>query len=339
MKKLSLFALPIIVSQLIAQLMVISDIWMMSQISIETMAAGGLAASVYSFLFIIANSVISVAANLLSITIGQRNIGRAEHSDIRMIVQAGVLLAFVLTLLFLPIFYMLPKVFDMLGQDPVIVTQTMLYLHAMKWSMLPTLLILVLRSLPIACGYSRSVLFLTVVLVLANFLLSYCLAFQLGLGIEGLGWGTTLASLLMAFVYGAWLFSNTIYKAYRPWYQWRDFQFSSLVKLTKMGGAVATATATECCLISGAALFAGTLGTVYLAVHQIALQVLTFSWSIAFGFSQATAMKVGTLFGANAKVSEIKAVVIKGLLLVSISSLVIGSLFIVYPRNYWLRCL
>ena len=53
MKQLAKFAVPLIISQLVAQLMVLSDIWMMARIGVITMAAGGLAGSVFSFIFIV----------------------------------------------------------------------------------------------------------------------------------------------------------------------------------------------------------------------------------------------------------------------------------------------
>jgi len=68
-----------------------------------------------------------------------------------------------------------------------------------------------------------------------------------------------------------------------------------------------------------------------LAVHQIALQILSFSWNIAFGIAQATSMEVGLHFGAGEKKAVIKKTAANGLLLATVCSAVIGGIFILYP--------
>ena len=52
--------------------LVLTDVWMMSQLSVSALAAGGLGASVYSFIFIIASSCVGCVANLIAIAYGQR---------------------------------------------------------------------------------------------------------------------------------------------------------------------------------------------------------------------------------------------------------------------------
>ena len=54
MKNILPLAIPLILSQLIQQLMLFTDIWMFSRIGINEMAAGGLGAQVFSIIFIIA---------------------------------------------------------------------------------------------------------------------------------------------------------------------------------------------------------------------------------------------------------------------------------------------
>ncbi len=332
MKKISILAFPIIISQLIFQLMVLTDIWMMSKMGILEIAAGGLAGAIFSFLFVISSSMVSVVTNLLATLSGQGQLGPGKDIDIRRLLKSGVLLSGLICLVLLPVFYLMPQLFVLLNQDPTITNVAMEYIHSLKWSILPTLLLLVLRSLPVVSGTPQVILWLSITTVLLNFVASYLFAFSLNLGISGLGWGTTAASLLTVIVFSYWLFNQSRYRHFRPWGLWKEYKLSSVFPIMKMGLSVALATLAEFTLISGAALMAGTLGTVFLAVHQIALQVLSFSWNIVFGFAQATAIIIGTQFGAKATKSTLKKTAIGGLLLATLTSVLIASLVVLYPQ-------
>lgn len=78
MKNILKLALPLTLSQLIAMALVLTDVWMMSRISVADLAAGGLGASVYSFVFLIASSAVGCVANLIAIAYGQ-SIARPEY--------------------------------------------------------------------------------------------------------------------------------------------------------------------------------------------------------------------------------------------------------------------
>jgi len=341
-KNLAKFAVPLIISQLVAQLMVISDIWMMSRIGVTTMAAGGLAGSVFGFIFFVVMSLIGSVANLLAIAYGEKkhntnsntDTNTEKNAEIRSIVKGGILLSLLLSTALLPLFYLLPALLLMIGQPEEVIGLSMIYLHALKWSMLPNLLILVFRGLAMAFGSPRSVLWVSVITVILNILFSYVFAFILDFGIVGIGYGTTLAACLMAACYGLWLFRQPKFLPYKPWDKWFEYKLSSVKPIIVMGISVALATVTEFGLISGAALMAGTLGVVSLAAHQIALQILSVSWCISYGFAQATSIFVSNQYGYSQDKKAIVRIARHGLILATGSSVLIGLLFSINPQ--WL---
>jgi len=333
-KQLAKFAVPLIISQLVAQLMVLSDIWMMARIGVITMAAGGLAGSVFSFIFIVVMSLIGAVTNLLAIAYGEKQKIANNDVEIRKILKGAILLSTLISLALLPLFYVLPTLLLKVGQQTEIVELSMLYLHALKWSMLPNLLIVAFRGLAVAFGAPRSILWASVITVMLNIIFSYVLAFTFELGIVGIGYGTSLAAWLMAVCYGVWLFRQPQFLPYKPWTKWFEYKLATVKPLICMGSFVALATLTEFALISGAALMAGTLGAVSLAAHQIALQILSFSWCIAYGFSQATSVFVGNEFGQNKDKQTIINISRNGLILATASSLLIGLIFTINPE--WL---
>jgi len=334
MKHLARFAVPLIISQLVAQLMVLSDIWMMAQIGVTAMAAGGLAGSVFSFVYVVVMSLIGSVANLLAIAYGEKQHNPNNQGEIRGILKGAILLSVIISIALLPLFYILPHMLLMVGQQAEIVDLSMLYLHALKWSMLPNLLIVVFRGLAVAFGFPRSVLWASVITVSLNIICSYVLAFVMDFGIVGIGYGTSLAAWLMAICYGVWLFRQPQFVAYKPWTKWFEYQLATIKPLIFMGMSVALATLTEFGLISGAALMAGTLGIVSLAAHQIALQVLSLSWCISFGFAQATSILVSNQYGRSRNKQAIVKIARHGLILATASSALIGLLFSINPE--WL---
>ena len=333
-RHLAKFAVPLIISQLVAQLMVPSDIWMMARIGVVTMAAGGLGGSVFSFIFVVVMSLIGSVTNLLAIAYGEKQHNSGNNGEIRGILKGAILLSGLISIALLPLFYLLPTLLLMVGQQAEIIDLSMLYLHALKWSMLPNLLIVVFRGLAVAFGSPRSVLWASVITVMLNIVFSYVLAFVLDFGIVGIGYGTSLAAWLMAVCYGVWLFRQPQFLPYKPWTKWFEYKLATIKPLMFMGTFVALATLTEFALISGAALMAGTLGAVSLAAHQIALQILSFSWCISYGFAQATSILVGNQFGSSRDKQTIIKIARHGLLLATASSVLIGLMFSINPE--WL---
>ncbi|EPJ46988.1 MAG: hypothetical protein OFPI_32770 [Osedax symbiont Rs2] len=334
MKNLAKFAVPLIISQLVAQLMVLSDIWMMARIGVTSMAAGGLAGSVFGFIFVVVMSLIGSVTNLLAIAQAEKQHNLGNNVQMRGILKGAILLSVLISMALLPLFYLLPALLLMTGQPAEIIDPSMLYLHSLKWSMLPNLLIVVFRGLALALGSPRSVLWVSVITVILNIVFSYILAFELEYGIAGIGYGTSLAAWIMAVCYALWLFRQPQFVPYKPWAKWFEYKISSIKPILFMGLSVALATMTEFGLISGAALMAGTLGVGSLAAHQIALQILSFSWCISYGFAQATSILVSHQYGSSRDKQAIVKVARHGLILASSSSVLIGLMFSINPE--WL---
>ena len=332
MKKLIGLAVPLIISQLVAQLLVFTDVWMMAQLGIIAIAGGGLGASVYSIVFIIAGSTVGCVANLIAIAYGVR-LKRPEKGDaeVRAALKGGILLALILTVALQPLFSVMHDLLLLADQEPEVAALAMDYMDALKWSMLPTLLLLVLRSLVSAFGETRSVMIMSLVTVALNVPLSYLFAFYWGMGLAGLGYGTSLAALIVMAGYGYWVFCRPKYRRYNPLGRLNEYRPGAMVPLLGIGVPIMIATLLEHALFSGAALLAGTLGAVSLAIHQIAYQCLNLAWNIAFGFSQAASILVSQYFGSKDP-AQVRRYARLGLGLVTASSGVFGLAVSLWPE-------
>jgi len=332
MKKILALAFPLIISQLISMALVLTDVWMMSRISVSALAAGGLGASIYFFIFIIGSSTVGCVANLIAIAYGQR-VARPEfgNQQIRLAVKGAVMLSCVMSVVLMASFWFAPKVLEAAKQPQEVVELAMEYVHALKWVMFPSLILLVLRGLTSAFGNVRSILVMSVITVVLNVPVSYLLTFPLGMGLTGLGLGTAISAFVVMVGYTIWVFKRDEFKSFAPWINPEEYSIRLMNPLMLMGLPIAIAALLEHGLIYGGTLMAGTISIASLALHQILLQCLSFTWNFNFGFSQAAAILVGRDYGSE-NYQGIKKTALQSFMLVSVLSLGLSAIFIIWPE-------
>ncbi|MGF1910723.1 MATE family efflux transporter [Vibrio kasasachensis] len=332
MRKILFLAFPLIISQLISMALVLTDVWMMSRLSISALAAGGLGASIYSFVFIVASSTVGCVANLIAIAYGQR-VARPEfgNQQIRFALKGAVLLALVLSAMLYVCFSFGADLLRLANQPEEIIAPAMQYVDALKWAMLPSLLLLILRGLTSVFGNVRSILLMSVMTILLNIPISYVLAFTFELGLAGLGTGTALASAIVTIAYGYWVFTRPEFESFAPWKNLNEYSVSLVKPLLAMGFPIGLAALLEHGLIYGGTLMAGTVSISALALHQILLQCLGFTWNINFGLSQAAAILVGQDFGAE-NYTGIKKTAIRSFTVTTVISIVLAGGFMLWPE-------
>lgn len=333
MKKILSLAFPLIISQLISMALVLTDVWMMSRLSISALAGGGLGASIYFFIFIIGSSTVGCVANLIAIAYGQR-LARPDYGNqqIRFAVKGAVLLSVVLSVLLMFSFSYAPLVLTAANQPEEMITLAMEYVHALKWVMFPSLILLVLRGLTSALGNVRSIMVMSVITVILNVPISYLLTFQFGMGLTGLGLGTAIAAFIVMVGYGMWVFKQSEYQPFAPWLNREEYSLKLMLPLLMMGLPIGLAALLEHGLIYGGTLMAGTISIASLALHQILLQCLSFTWNFNFGFSQAAAILVGRDFGSE-NYAGIKQTSLHSFLLVTAISVFLSAVFIIWPDS------
>ena len=332
MRKILFLAFPLIISQLISMALVLTDVWMMSQLSIAALAAGGLGAAIFSFIFIIASSTVGCVANLIAIAYGQR-VARPEfgNQQIRFALKGAVLITVILSAILLVCFSFAPNLLRLANQPEEVIAPAMQYVDALKWAMLPSLVLLILRGLTSAFGNVRSIMLMSVATILLNIPISYLLAFNFKLGLTGLGAGTALAATIVAIAYGYWVFSRAEFESFAPWKNLNEYSISLMKPLLAMGLPIGLAALLEHGLIYGGTLMAGTVSIAALALHQILLQCLSFTWNINFGFSQAAAILVGQDFGAE-NYAGIKQTAIRSFTLTTVISIILAGGFMLWPE-------
>lgn len=160
---------------------------------------------------------------------------------------------------------------------------------------------------------------------IVNGILNYALIFgHLGmpeLGAEGSAWASTGVRWFMAVTalgYVWWSNSLKPYAVREPhgqkWKEWANQR--------QMGYASAVSLAAEVLAFSALAIFAGWLGTVPLAAHGVAFQVIGLPLMVSIGIGVATTVRVGIAYSRNDRADTILAGIVGILLNLLIVSLI-----------------
>ena len=297
-------ALPIILAQLAQVSMGFIDTLMVGRLGGEALAGIALGASIFFFALIIGLGVMSAVGPTVSQAVGANNSETAARAT-RQSFYVAVALTLPATLLF----RQAEPLLRLTGQEAHTAELAAAWLRAISWGYLPALLLAGLRGLLEGSARPRPVMLIAFLGVGLNVAANYTLVFgNFGVpafGAVGTGWAS-------AFVYWTMFLAAALYvrvalprfgvfdRPYRP-------DLRVLRDLLVVGLPIGLMLGFESGLFSVATILMGTLGTVPLAAHQIAIQTASFTFMIPLGLASATAVRVGQAVGRGDAVGTRRA--------------------------------
>ncbi len=324
-------ALPLVVSHLAQISMSFIDTVLMGMLGVDALAGGGLAAALLQFCLIVSIGVLTAVANIVAFARG-----KGDHSEIRGVFHAGLLLVMLQSAMFGALLWNAAPLLLAVGQRPEVVAVAEVYLHSVVWMLLPGLSFMLLRSLVLGLGSARSVLQITLIAAALNYPISFLLMKGVGdwhgFGIAGIGYGTSLVSILMLCAFVRDILKEPKFRGYLTEISTRYLKFAQVKQTVRLGFPIALSLAMEVGLFSTAAILAGLLGPVPLAAHQIALQCISLSFMIPLGISEAASIHVGQLTGAG-QGGQIWAVTRTSLFMGTVFSFIAAALFWWFPSE------
>jgi MATE family multidrug resistance protein len=323
--------IPLAAAQLAQSLTAFIDTVMMGLLGSQTIAAGGLGAVTFTILLIVSSAIVSAVSPLVAEAYG------ANKSEmVECIVRQGLWLAIILGIpISLIIFY--GKTFLLLfGQDANTVAITEEYLQAIAWGFVPAVTFAVLRNFVTGVSQPRPIMVIVICGTFLNIAANYVLMFgKLGLaalGLAGIGWGSTLSfwSMLIAIV--IYIKSETTLKKYNVFRNFHQFNRQVFGQLLHIGFPIGILSAVEAGLFTVTTFIMGTLGTITLAAHQIALQTAATTFTVALGVSFATTVRVGQEVGQkNVKGARLAGYI--GIIMGGLFMAIMGILFWLMPER------
>jgi MATE family multidrug resistance protein len=298
LKALMRLAGPLIASQLAHMLMLLTDTLMMARLSPEALAGGGLGAASYSFVSIFCIGVMAAVGTLVSM-----RHGAGDHLGAARLTQAGLWMAWLLAVLGAVLLWNLGPILLLLGQSPVNVAFAGQFLLLLPLAMPGNLSFMALRGFTSAVGRPGPVMVISIGGTVVNYLLNHALIegmFGLPkLGLTGIGLVTALVSTGMAILLALHIGQHRAYARYPIRQGLLRPSFAAIRELWRLGLPIGGTYAVEVGVFAFAALCMGLLGSVPLAAHQIALQIVSVAFMVPAGMSYAVTLRIGRHYGAD----------------------------------------
>lgn len=299
-------AIPLIAAQLAQAATGFVDTVMMGLLGSETLAAGGLGAIIFFTLILICTGMVSAVGAIAATAHGAGELHRISRLTIQ-----GLWLTLVLWVPTGVLMWNISPLLLRFGQDPTAVELAQTYLRSLMLGFPAAVGFAVLRNILSALNYTRPVMAIVACCVPLNIGGNYVFMFgKFGLpalGLAGIGWASTLSFWVMFITAAGFLsLSRRLnpYQILRNSYQFDAPEFWGIVKI---GWPIAGLFAIETGLFAVTTFLMGTLGTVTLAAHNIALQTANITFMVPVGLSLATTVRVGQAIGRQDFISARRA--------------------------------
>lgn len=329
-KTIAMLALPLMAAFLAQKGMQFIDTLMMGWIGPEALAAGALGTSIFFTVLVFCMGVLSAAGIYIV-----RAKGANDEADIQSSLQHGLCLAVILAIPCMLVIHLAPRMLAVIGQDPVVIKNTILLLSGLVWGLPGYLLFMVLREYIAAFSLTRVVMFVALgsipLTFIANYLLIYGAFGFTKLGIAGIGYA---GAIIMWFMFLCLIFYCKMHSQLQKYISFQRFQFSpqKIFDILYVGVPSGMLYILESGMFLMGAVLMGYLGVDALAAHQIALQCASIAYAIPFALSMTTAVQVGHAAGAG-DIQQARRSALNGLTLGLILTFIIAGVFILVPEQ------
>src|SRR5438445_11543795 len=291
-------AWPLILANLTQQLIQATDVLLMGRLGATQLAAATLALNLTFTFNLFLLGLLIASSPMMATALGKRfNAVR----DVRRTFRAGLwLLAVALP----PYWFLLWHVGDLMrafGQSEELASQGQTFLRAYMWCTGPWLLFQLLRNFVSALERPRIVLWLSLLGIGLNAVLSWSLIFgHFGLpalGLVGGGVGSTITWLILCAALIAIVQSDRQFRRFHLFGNWWRFDRQRTIAMVRLGWPIGLTMALEMGVFALAAFFMGWIGAPAVAAHAIALQLAALTFMVPLGLGQAATVRVGLALG------------------------------------------
>ncbi|MED7787831.1 MATE family efflux transporter [Francisella sp. 19X1-34] len=334
-------ATPIIALQLAQVALTSTDLLMLGLISVEAIAAGGLALVLYNQVRTMCVGMVTGLGNLVATAVGKgetrtnsNNLDDEAIEEVQDLIRSGLLLATVTAIVAVVFISILTNFLAYFGQSELIATLAKPIMLALAPGLLPMLWLNVLRQYSVGMRRAGSLLLVTLVSVAFNAILN--LIFIYGwfglprLGLVGIGLATTIVNFGIFFVYLRTvmldqdlnkLISLNLFKAKRE----------TVVHLAKMGMPISLTYGSEAAITSIATIFMGTFGPIALAASNIVNQLAYIVYQLNIGLSHGSSILVSRAIGKG-EANKVRGIALRSFTISFSVMAIIAIFYIAVPK-------
>ncbi|HEX5218827.1 MAG TPA: MATE family efflux transporter [Verrucomicrobiae bacterium] len=291
-------ALPIMAGMVSQMLMGLADTIMVGRVGVVPLAAASFVNAVAHLPLVFGLGLLSSIAVLTSQAYGARKPAEAGE-----LLRYGLILSIATGLMAMLVVFALHPFLHRLGQPPEVASAAGTYLLLFGVSLFPALVAHGCKQFSEALKHPWAPTFVMLGGVLLNAFLNWILIYgnwgAPAMGLEGAGWATVVARLVMMLVLIAYVVRAPSLRVFQP-IRWRAaLHGERFQKLLKIGWPVAGQHLFEVSAFAFAAIMMGWISADAIAAHQIAITCAAFSFMFVLGLGAATCIRVGHAYGAG----------------------------------------
>jgi MATE family multidrug resistance protein len=291
-------AIPLASAQVAQAVVGFVDTLMMGHLGAESLAAGGLASSVFQLVLNTTSGIVMSVSPLVA-----EAYGAGRKTQVEQIARQGLWLSVMIGIPMMLVISHLNAVMIHLGQSERTVMLADGYLDYILWGFFPAIGFAMLRGYVSALSQARPVMIIvilgTIVNVTGNYILGYGKFGFPRMELAGLGLASGLSFWVMFLALFLYTCNNQALREYRFWRELHRLRPQLLWQLVGIGVSIAVTIAVEYGLFTAVTFFMGTLGTETLAAHQTVYQTVFLLFMVPLGMSYAATVRVGQWMGQH----------------------------------------
>lgn len=292
--------LPLIGGQLAQTFIGVTDTLMMGWYGVAELAAVALGASYFHLILIL-----GMGFGLAVMPMVASAAGRDDAVQVRRVTRMGLWIAIAFAACAMPVFWFSGAILLAAGQEPSIAADAQSYLRIAGWAIWPGVALIVLRSHLSALERPNIVLWAWLGGVVLNAGLNWVFIFgNLGapeLGIAGAASASVATHLLIFTVLALYAAQAEGLRDYTLFARFWRPDPEVLAQVFRLGWPIAVTLLSESGLFMATMIMMGWIGTLPLAAHGIALQIISVTFMVHVGLSSAVTVRIGR---AQSRVDE-----------------------------------
>lgn len=294
-KNLLIITVPLIISNLVNAASSLINMYFISKIGRDALAAGALITSSYGLLVMMVVSILYA----VGIKVGRYH-GSKAYAEVGKILFSGLGIVFMIGLPLTIVMCNIKSLLIWAGQPPIICKFVGEYFEGIAFGFIPSLIIVVYSQFLIGIGLAQIIFYLTILGVLLNSFLNYSFIFgnfdvpQLGLFGAGVASSVTNYFLLLTIILS--LSSQQRFKTYQLFNK-ASFKLTYFKEIMNMGFPISLQYTSELLAFSCLTYLVGFFGIEALGAQQISLQTSMFAIMIVMGFSQGSSILMSQSVG------------------------------------------
>ena len=293
-----ILAIPLVGSNLAQAVKHLTDVVMLGWYGVDELAAGVLATTLWSMLFII-----GAGFSMATISFASRAAGERDRRKIRRSIRTGCWIAMTYCLVVAPLMWEAELIFDVLGQQEHISDLATTYLRIAMWGIIPALLTMTLKAFFLALIKPQIILWATIAGAILNAFLNYVLIFGNWGAPEWGMQGAAIASLIahsftLSLMIG-YILLVPVCRPYRLLTRFWQPDWTSYRELFNLGWPISATLIAESLFFSASAIMVGWIDTVTLAAHGIVIEIAAFVFMIYLGLANAGTAQISRAVGSN----------------------------------------